>query len=350
MTHSRELAAAVAVVVSAMSFEPLLTAEETRRAEAAHEGPLDELMERAGRRGRRRRAERFPGRVAVVCGGGNNGGDGRVCARVLRARGRDVVLVEGFGELGEPDVIVDALLGIGLKDSPREDVSRMIERINGAGKPVVSVDVPSGVNASTGEVPGAAVRATITVSFGAAKVGLAIAPGRFYAGSVRGRAIGLEPAGHEHALVTAVAARARCRARARRAPSTARARCSSSVARPGSPARRCWPRSRPSAPTPATSRWLRPSRCCPVLEARLLEVGQAAAPGGLLAPPVRALGRGRPRGGRAGRTASCSAPGSAAARARASSCASCSKSCRSRSCSTPTRSGSSSRSSGRPRP
>ena len=53
----------------------------------------------------------------------------------------------------------------------------MIERINAAGKPVVAVDVPSGVNASTGEVPGAAVRATVTVTFGAAKVGLAVAPG-----------------------------------------------------------------------------------------------------------------------------------------------------------------------------
>ena len=90
-----------------------------------------------------------------------------------------MTLVDGFGELGEPDVIVDALLGIGLREAPREDVARMIELINAAGKPVVAVDVPSGVNASTGEVPGAAVRATVTVSFGAAKVGLAVAPGRF---------------------------------------------------------------------------------------------------------------------------------------------------------------------------
>ncbi len=185
-----------------MSFAPLFTAEETRRAEAAHQGPLEELMERAGT-AVADVAERFPGRIAVVCGGGSNGGDGRVCAKVLRARGRDVVLVEGFGELGDPDLIVDALLGIGLKESPREDVSRMIERINGAGKPVVSVDLPSGIDASNGEVPGAAVRATTTVTFGAAKVGLVIAPGRLYAGSVVVEQLGLEPAGHEHALVTA---------------------------------------------------------------------------------------------------------------------------------------------------
>ena len=50
---------------------------------------------------------------------------------MLRERGREVDVIDGFGDLGEPDVIVDALLGIGLKDAPREDVARMIERING---------------------------------------------------------------------------------------------------------------------------------------------------------------------------------------------------------------------------
>jgi NAD(P)H-hydrate epimerase len=182
---------------------PLLTADETRRAEEAHQGSLDELMELAGRAVADLVLERFPGRVTVVCGGGNNGGDGRVCARVLREANRDVTVVEGFGELGEPDVIVDALLGIGLRDAPREDVARMIERINGAGVPVVAVDVPSGVNASTGEVPGAAIRAAATVTFGSAKLGLVVAPGRFHSGAVHVAGIGLAPREHAASLVPA---------------------------------------------------------------------------------------------------------------------------------------------------
>lgn len=184
-------------------LEPLVTAEETRRAEEAHEESLEELMERAGRAVAQVVLARFPGRVAVVCGGGNNGGDGRVCARVLREAGRDVTVVEGLGELGEPDVIVDALLGIGLEKAPREDAARMIERMNGAGKPIVSVDVPSGIDASTGEVAGESVLATVTVTFGAAKVGLAIAPGRLRAGSVQVAPIGLAIPEHEHSVVPA---------------------------------------------------------------------------------------------------------------------------------------------------
>jgi ADP-dependent NAD(P)H-hydrate dehydratase / NAD(P)H-hydrate epimerase len=186
-------------------LQPLLTADETRRAEEAHPGPLDELMERAGNAVAELVLRRFPGSVTVVCGGGSNGGDGKVCARILRERGRDVHVVESVGDLGEPDVIVDALLGIGLRDAPREDAARMIELINACDRPVVAVDVPSGVNASTGEVPGVAVDAAATVTFGAAKVGLAIAPGRSHAGAVHIAPIGLRPREHEHALVPASA-------------------------------------------------------------------------------------------------------------------------------------------------
>ncbi|HVU77810.1 MAG TPA: NAD(P)H-hydrate dehydratase [Gaiellaceae bacterium] len=188
-----------------MRLEPLLTADETRRAEEAHQGSMEELMKRAGTAVAELVLRQFPGRVTVVCGKGNNGGDGKVCARVLREAGRDVTVVDGVGDLGSPDVVVDALLGIGLKDAPREDAARMIELMNASGRPVVAVDVPSGVNASTGEVPATAVRATATVTFGAAKVGLAVAPGRFHAGRVHIAPIGLRPREHEHALVPASA-------------------------------------------------------------------------------------------------------------------------------------------------
>jgi NAD(P)H-hydrate epimerase len=188
-----------------MRLDPLLTADETRAAEAAHQGSLDELMERAGTAVAELVLREFPGRVTVVCGNGMNGGDGKVCARVLRDAGRDVTVVDGVGDLGDCDVVVDALLGIGLHDAPREDAARMIDLINGTGRPVVAVDIPSGVNASTGEVPGAAVRAAATVTFGAAKVGLAISPGRFHAGRVHIAPIGLRPREHEHALVPASA-------------------------------------------------------------------------------------------------------------------------------------------------
>ncbi len=186
-----------------MRLLPLLTAAETRLAEEAYPGSLDELMERAGAAVAELVLRSYPGRVTVVCGKGNNGGDGKVCARVLREAGREVTVVEGVGDLGTPDVIVDALLGIGLEGPPREDAARMIELINAAGRPVVAIDVPSGVNASTGEVAGAAVRATATVTFGAAKVGLAIAPGRLHAGSVAVAPLGLRPREHEHSLVPA---------------------------------------------------------------------------------------------------------------------------------------------------
>ena len=101
-----------------MRLQPLLTADETRAAEEAHQGSLEELMERAGSAVAETVLRQFPGRVTVVCGKGNNGGDGKICARVLREAGREVTVVDGVGDLGEPDVIVDALLGIGLRDAP----------------------------------------------------------------------------------------------------------------------------------------------------------------------------------------------------------------------------------------
>ncbi len=187
-------------------FLPLVTADEIRAAERAHPGypgSMAELMERAGAAVARFVQERFPGSVAVVCGTGANGGDGRVAARLLREAGREVTVVEQPGELGRPDVVVDALFGTGFHDVPREDAARMIQAIDACGAAVVAVDVPSGVNGSTGEVPGAAVRATATVTMEAAKLGLAVAPGRFHAGAIHVAPIGLALLAHEHGAVPA---------------------------------------------------------------------------------------------------------------------------------------------------
>ena len=179
-------------------FEPLYTAEEMRAAERGHD--VEALMERAGRAVADAVVRRYPEarRVAAVCGQGANGGDGRIALRVLAESGR-----ETSEELdGTPDVIVDALFGTGFRGEPRPDAAALIERVNGAGAPVVSVDIPSGVDASTGEVPGAAVRADATVTMHGRKVGLVVAPGRFHAGEIEVAEIGLEPAETQHRLVT----------------------------------------------------------------------------------------------------------------------------------------------------
>jgi ADP-dependent NAD(P)H-hydrate dehydratase / NAD(P)H-hydrate epimerase len=177
---------------------PLYTAEEMSAAEAGHD--VEAMMERAGRAVAEAILERYPSarRIACVCGGGANGGDGRIAARILRQAGRDAreELVDGA------DVVVDALFGTGFHGEPRPEAAALVERMNGAGVPVVSVDVPSGVDASTGEVGAAAVRAELTVTMHAPKVGLVVAPGRFHAGEVVAADIGIEYGETRHRLVT----------------------------------------------------------------------------------------------------------------------------------------------------
>ena len=180
-------------------FDPLYTAEEMRAAEAGHD--VEALMERAGAAVAAEVLRRFPDarRIAVVCGGGANGGDGRIAARVLREEGREAVETTA---VEDADLVLDALFGTGFHDAPRADAAALIERINVSGVPVLAVDVPSGVDASTGEVPGAAVRAAATVAFHGRKVGLAVAPGRFHAGEVVVADIGLTSGTTQQALVT----------------------------------------------------------------------------------------------------------------------------------------------------
>ncbi|MDH4176214.1 MAG: NAD(P)H-hydrate dehydratase [Thermoleophilia bacterium] len=177
-------------------LEPLYTAAEMREAEERYPGYPDsagELMERAGAAVALEAMRAFPRArsFGVVCGGGANGGDGRIAARVLSEAGR---VAEETDEPERYDVVIDALFGTGFRGAPREEAASMIERINACDAPVVAVDLPSGVNASTGEVEGAAVEAALTVTFHGRKVGVAVAPGRFHAGRVVVAEIGLEAA------------------------------------------------------------------------------------------------------------------------------------------------------------
>jgi NAD(P)H-hydrate epimerase len=182
-------------------LEPLYTSEEMKQAEAGHD--VDQLMARAGRAVAEEAMARFTDaqRFVAVCGGGANGGDGRIALDVLESAGKTARSAEDT-PVEEADVIVDALFGTGFHGEPREDAERSIAAMNAAGKPIVSVDLPSGVNASTGEVEGACVDATVTVTMHGPKVGLEIAPGRFHAGEVVLADIGLDGAETEHRLVT----------------------------------------------------------------------------------------------------------------------------------------------------
>ncbi len=185
-------------------LEPLYTADEMRAAEERYPRypeSVPELMERAGAAVAREAMLAFPAarRFACVCGEGSNGGDGRVAARVLREAGLDA---DETTEVDGYDVVVDALFGTGFRGEPRAEASELIERINACASPVVAVDLPSGVDASTGEIAGVAVDAEVTVTFHAPKVGLAVAPGRFRAGRVVVADIGLDHAPTEHRRAT----------------------------------------------------------------------------------------------------------------------------------------------------
>ena len=180
--------------------------------------PARQLMERAGEGLARAVGKHAPaGRIAIVCGKGNNGGDGLVAARLLRQAGRDVDVLavwppEWMGEDAQAQVkvlpgpapvpfhpdrlqkahaIVDAVLGTGFEGKPRDPADAVILAINSARARVIAADVPSGVNASTGEVEGSAVRALATATFHQAKPGLWISPGKEHAGIVETVDIGI---------------------------------------------------------------------------------------------------------------------------------------------------------------
>jgi NAD(P)H-hydrate epimerase len=180
--------------------------------------PSLELMEAAGRTVAAAVLELAPqGPVRVVCGKGNNAGDGLVAARHLADSGHEVEALliwpaeelspdaaanlarfpaEQVGEaldsrLAGSGAVIDAVFGTGFSGAPREPAAAAIEAIDRCGAPVVACDIASGVDGSTGEVGGPAVSAAITVSFQAPKIGHLIAPGKWHAGELRVAPIGI---------------------------------------------------------------------------------------------------------------------------------------------------------------
>ena len=176
--------------------------------------PAYTLMKRAGEAALRHLRSRWPKahRIAVVCGGGNNGGDGYVLARFAQAAGLTVTVLaasepeelrgaarQAFEDfrangaraqpfaaslLGEGEIVVDALLGTGLHGEVRAEYAAAIRAINLSGRPVFALDVPSGLDSDAGMALGEAVRADCTVTFVGLKTGLLVGEGPEYAGTV----------------------------------------------------------------------------------------------------------------------------------------------------------------------
>jgi len=184
------------------------------------------LMENAGRSAAEEAIKNFKGsgqRVAVICGTGNNGGDGLVAARQLLNAGFsvDIYLIGDPAKLkndaginhgilirmGQPirrvdsaadlqqvkfaGLIIDAIFGIGLRAEIKEPYLSVIRHLNGLNIPLLAVDVPSGLNADTGEIMGAAIKADITVTFVAAKNGFFLKEGPRACGQILVRDIGI---------------------------------------------------------------------------------------------------------------------------------------------------------------
>jgi len=194
--------------------------------------PSTVLMERAGE-GIVRHLEEHCGpargkSITILCGKGNNGGDGLVVARLLHRRGAQihVVLLTPVTDLGRDaatmyrrlvrvtgrtaiirfrsadqvrhllassDILIDALLGTGLSSVVTGTYREAIELINSAGKPVIAVDIPSGLHADTGAILGQAIRASLTITCGLPKLGLYVDAGIDQAGVIRVVDIGIPP-------------------------------------------------------------------------------------------------------------------------------------------------------------
>ena len=224
-------------------MHPIFTAAEMRALDARaieQRGiPGPRLMEHAGAGAAHVIAREFAPvrgkRVVILCGKGNNGGDGFVVARRLKARGARIRVVligrrsevkgdaalalerwrgritevveerevEALGrDLSDADVIVDALLGTGLTGPARGLFATAIAAVNDAGRPVVALDVPSGGSSDRGALLGPTVRASLTITFAGYKRGLLLHPGALHAGRIVVVDIGIAPPDVEQGITT----------------------------------------------------------------------------------------------------------------------------------------------------
>jgi NAD(P)H-hydrate epimerase len=216
---------------------PACTGEESARFDAhaieALGVPQPVLMENAGRAAAQVLQRLYPeGPVVGVVGAGNNGGDALVLLRTLASWGRDVravtvadrgtpeavlhawdvpTVADGdvdaaawTGLLASATVVVDGILGTGVRGAPRTRQAAAIRHINAAGRPVLAMDIPSGVDAATGAIPGDAVRADVTVAFGFPKTGSLLHPGRAHTGRLVAVEIGFPPMGPDVATAEVV--------------------------------------------------------------------------------------------------------------------------------------------------
>jgi NAD(P)H-hydrate epimerase len=206
-------------------LSPLYDAEEMRAVDRwaieKRGVPSLDLMEAAGSAVAEAVAELAPqGPIRIVCGKGNNAGDGLVAARHLATMGFDVevLLLWSAGDLSgdaaanlerteaaevdrqdlslrlaDSGAVVDAIFGTGFAGEPQAPALEAIDAINRCGAPVVACDVASGVDAASGEVNGAAVDAAMTIAFHGAKLGHRVAPGKWHTGELRVAPIGIPP-------------------------------------------------------------------------------------------------------------------------------------------------------------
>lgn len=182
----------------------------------------DDLMQRAGQAAFDFLLRRWPAarKIAVFCGGGNNGGDGYVLASLAHDRGYDVsiwqvgdqsrasavasaarqtcqaagIAMAAYTEstvLGHPDLIIDALCGIGLQGQLRDGLVQVIHQLNSSAIPILALDIPTGLNADTGQMLGAAIQATATITFIGFKLGLLTGQSVSYTGELICHELGL---------------------------------------------------------------------------------------------------------------------------------------------------------------